>query len=310
MVKAIMAGAVNWDTTLFVDKYPPKGDEIIVRRITHLPGGKAGNTAVAAAKLLGPKQAAVFAGLGKDSIGAEHVKIFEGEGVVTSGLKFCDGAESGQAYVVIDDQGANTVFKYWGANELLTPNDLDDSVRRGLIGEVAIVAIMGPPFETASKLAAVAANLGKVVAWDPGVHSKLGLEKVRGLLKNVNYVLANEDEVANLTGDTNPDSAVKRLSAVNERLKIVVKLGARGSVMYSGGRKDSLPALDLAAFGLNVVNTLGCGDSFHGAFIAAISEGHSDFDALKWGNCAGGIKASRFESRGSPDRDTLFRYLS
>jgi ribokinase len=303
-------GAVNWDINLFVRRVPHKGEEIVVKGITRVPGGKAGNTAVAAARLLGPNQVAIFGGLGKDSIGTEQVKIFEDEGVVTSGLKFCDDAESGQAYIAIDDKGANTIYKLSGANALITASDLDDPVRRGLISEAAVIAIMDPPFETATRMAETAKRLGKVVAWDPGVNSELGLENVRALMKNVDYLVANEHEVANLTVARNPIAAAKRLTAANKRLRAVIKLGGRGCLMYGGVKREVLPKLDLSAVGLRVVNTVGCGDAFLGAFIAALSEGLSDRDALRWGNCAGGLKATRLETRGSPNRETLLKYLS
>jgi len=60
---------------------------------------------------------------------------------------------------------------------------------------------------------------------------------------------------------------------------------------------------------LKVVNTVGCGDAFLGAFVSALSEGLSDLDALRWGNCAGGLKATRFETRGSPSREMILKYL-
>lgn len=310
MVRTVVIGAVNWDTTFFVNRFPRSGAEVVVGRISHVPGGKAGNTAVAVARLLGPNQSAIVAGLGRDAIGTEQVKIFETENVVTTGLKFFANAESGQTYVAIDEKGANTIFKLWGANALLKPSDLDDPARRGLIDEAAIVAIMGSPLETAIRMAEIAKELEKVVAWDPGVHAKLGLEKVHRLVKDIDYLFANENEIAYLTGARNPTAAAKRLAAANGDLKTVVKLGARGCIMFSQGKKESLQSLDLSAIGLKVVNTLGCGDAFLGAFIAALSEGLSDTEALKWGNCAGALKATRFESRGSPNRDTLLKYLS
>ena len=305
-----MIGAVNWDINLFVKRFPQKGEEVVVKRITRVAGGKAGNTSVAAARLLGPGQAAILGGLGKDSIATEQVKTFEDEGVVTAGLKFCENAESGQAYITIDDKGANIIYKLSGANALITPEDLDDPVRRGLISEATVVAIMDPPFATAIRMAEKAKSFGKVVAWDPGVNSELGFGKVRALMKNVDYLVANEHEIANLTGTKNPMAAAKRLASTNKRLKTVVKLGGRGCVMYGEGRKKVLTELDLTAFGLKVVNTVGCGDAFLGAFVAALSEGLPDEDALRWGNCAGGLKATRFETRGSPDRETLLKHLS
>ena len=307
-VRTVVIGAVNWDVNFFVKRFPHKGEEAIVERVTRVPGGKAGNTVVAAARLLGPAHAAIIGGLGKDSIGAEQVKIFEGEGVVTSGLKFFD-LESGQAYIAIDSNGANMIYKLSGANALITPKDLDDPVRSALISEAAVVAIMDPPFETGIRMAEKAKGLGKIVAWDPGVNSELGLENVRPLMKNLDYLVANEHEAANLAGARNPIAAAKKLAASNRGLKAVVKLGGRGCVMLGGGRKEVLPKLDMSALGLKVVNTVGCGDAFLGAFVSALSEGLSDLDALRWGNCAVGLKATRYETRGSPTREMILKYL-
>ena len=305
-----MIGGINWDTNLFITRFPHKGEEIVVKRITRVPGGKAGNTAVAAARLLGPSQAAIFAGLGKDSIGSQQKEIFVREGVITSGLKFCEGVESGQAYIVTDDEGENIIHTYRGASVMITPQDLDDPVRRELISGSTVITIMDPPLETAVKLAQKAKELAKVVTWDPGLNSELGIEKVYALLENVDYVVANEHEIANLGGSKNPDTAAQRLASANKRMKIVVKLGGKGCVMYYEEKREVSPSFDLASVGLRVVNTVGCGDAFLGAFVAALSEGHSDSDALKWGNCAGGLKATKFETRGSPTREMLLKYLS
>jgi len=302
-------GKINWDISLFIDRFPKRGEEVLVNRITRLPGGKAGNTAVAGARLLGPGKVAILGGLGKDSIGIEQVKIFEQEGVVTSGLKFSEEVESGQAYIAIDAGGANVIHTYAGANATITPVDLDEPARRALISEAAVVSIMDPPFEVAVKLAEIAKGLGKTVAWDPGVIAQLGIGKASALLKHVDYLIANEPESANLTGLTNPDDAAKKLITISEGMRVVVKLGERGCIMYAGGKRTVLPNLNLAQAGLKVVNTVGCGDAFLGAFTAALSEGLSDLDALRWGNCAGGLKATRIETRGGPTREMLLKHL-
>lgn len=310
MVRTVVIGAINWDINLFVETFPQAGEERVVKRITRVPGGKAGNTAVAAARLLGPNQAAILGGLGNDSIASDQVKIFKDEGVDVSGLKFSDEVESGQAYIVIDVKGQNIIHTYFGANVAITPEDLDDAKRRDLISNSTVTTIMDPPYETALKLAREAKRLKKVVAWDPGVKSELGIEKVRDVLEKVDYLVVNQFEVVNLAGTTNYDEAAARLMGTNSELKVVTKFGAKGCVMYSEKERMTSPPLDLASLGMKVVNTLGCGDAFLGAFVAAISEGRPDSEALRWGNCAGGLKATRAETRGSPDRETLLRHLT
>jgi ribokinase len=310
LLRALVIGAINWDINLFVKEFPRGGEEVVVTRITRVPGGKAGNVAVAAARLLGRGQTAIIGGLGKDSIASDHVRIFQQEGVVVSGLKFNENTESGQAYIVIDGKGENIIHTYFGANATVNPDDLNAPERKKLISETGVVAIMDPPYETALKLAEEAKRIGKTVAWDPGVKSSLGTESVKRLLENVDYVVANESEIENLTRNTDPEKGAATLMKLNMRLKVVTKLGARGVRMYYEDRKIGVEQFDLKSHGMTVVNTVGCGDAFLGAFVAALSEGHSDEIALRWGNCAGGLKATRQETRGSPSRAELLKHLA
>ncbi len=310
MLKVVVIGAINWDVNFFVSRLPQRGEEIVVKKITRVPGGKAGNVAAAAARLLGPQKVAILGALGKDHIANEQVKIFQNEGIVIEGLKFDADVESGQAYIVIDDNGENVIHTYFGANATIMPEDLDAPERRRQISESSVVTIMDPPFETALKLASEAKRLNKVVAWDPGVKSELGLEKTAKLLKNVDYVVANESETEHLTGTANHEAAAKKLQEINRDLKFIAKLGSKGSILHHQNNRLTANPLNLDAHGLKVVNTVGCGDAFIGAFVAALSEGMPDLEALKWANCAGGLKATRIETRGSPSREVLQKYLA
>ncbi|HYB67008.1 MAG TPA: PfkB family carbohydrate kinase, partial [Candidatus Acidoferrales bacterium] len=165
MVTTVVVGAINWDTTLFVDKFPRRGGEVVVRRIHHVPGGKAGNAAVAAARLLGPNNVAIIGAVGNDWVAAEHMRIFKEEGVDCSGLKRSDSVQSGQAHIVVDKTGENVIHTYFGANATILPEDLDDANRRELIENANIITIMDPPFRTSLKLAQEAKKLNKIVAW-------------------------------------------------------------------------------------------------------------------------------------------------
>jgi ribokinase len=310
VVRAVVIGAINWDINLFVKRFPQPGEETVIKRITRVPGGKAGNVAVATARLLGRNQSAILGALGADTVASEQVRIFQEEGVVTSGLKFSKGEESGQAYIVIDEKGENIIHSYRGANSSVTPEDLNDPTRQELIAQASVITIMDPPLVTSLKLARTAKKLGKIVAWDPSVISELGMKRVQGLLENVDYIAANEAEIANLTGTKIPREAARKLTRANRALKVIAKLGAKGCMLYHNNEKIVCKGLDLKSHGLKVASTVGCGDAFLGAFVAALSEGRSDRAALQWGNCAAGLKATRPETRGSPNRDTLMKYLS
>ena len=310
MPRTVVIGAINWDVNLFINRFPGRGEEVVVREITRVPGGKAGNVAVAAARLLGLDKVAILGALGKDTIADEHVRVFRNEGILVDGLKFDESKESGQAYILIDENGENVIYTHPGANTTMTPQDLDTKVRKRMISEASIITIMDPPFETALRLAEQAKLSNKVVAWDPGVKSELGLTKTGQLVRNVDYVIANEFEMVHLTGAREPEAAAEKLCEFNSGLKFIVKLGAKGSIFFHQKDRLTTKPLDLLAFGLKTVNTVGCGDAFMGAFVAALSEGKSDLEALQWANCAGGLNSTRQETRGSPDRKTLLKYLN
>jgi sugar/nucleoside kinase (ribokinase family) len=184
---------------------------------------------------------------------------------------------------------------------------LDEPTRKDQISRAPCIAIINPPLETAIKLAQEAKMLGKRITYDPGVNSEKGLDRLRSIVECTDYIIANESEIRNLTGTEDSSKAAEILRTCNSQLKVITKLGGRGSILFGIEEIIHCEALDLQAIGMRVTNTVGCGDAFLGAFIAALSENLSDSEALRWGSCCAGLKAAKPETRGSPDRETLLR---
>jgi len=309
LVKICVLGAINWDINLFVDRFPEIGEEVPVKRITRVPGGKAANVAVASARILGPGQAALIGCLGKDSIARQQIQILKSEGVVVSGIKYSEDIESGQAYIIIDKDGRNIINTLFGANLRIQPEDLTSPGIIKLLLESSIVTLIDPPIETIEEAASLAKKNAKTVVWDAGVRSVLGIEKSEMVLENLDYLVINQVEVKNLTGEKDPVKAWDQLSAINKRLKLVVKLGERGCLLVDSNQVLTIPTLNLKELGLRVVNTVGCGDAFLGVFTAYKSQALEDKEALERANLAGALKATKPETRGSPKREELEGYL-
>jgi ribokinase len=310
MVKICVSGAINWDINLFVDRFPEIGEEIPVNKITRVPGGKAANVAVASARILGPGEVALIGCLGRDDIARQQIEILRGEGVEVSGIKIDDESESGQAYIVIDRNGRNIINTFFGANLKLTPNDLYTPHISSLIHDSSIFVLIDPPLETIKCISKMAKSFRKTVMWDAGVRSTMGLERLKEVLSNVNYLVVNEVEVKNLTGEHNPEKAWEKLSEINGDLHLIVKLGSRGCMLIDQRRIIMVPGVNLKEMGLNVVNTVGCGDAFLGVFAAYKVLGLSDLEALEMANLAGALKATKAETRGSPSRENLEKYIA
>ena len=310
MIKVVAAGAINWDINLFVQKFPKPGEETPVARIARVPGGKAGNASVAAARLLGPDQVGIIGALGYDDIADTQIRLFKDEGVETSAISRKTDAESGQAYIITEGSGENIIHTYFGANAVLEPADVSRTEVRDMIQCAAITVITDPPQDTMETITGIAHEAGRLVAWDPGVRAEAGMERLRRVLLCTSYLFLNEAEVEYMTGARNPEEAAKRLLTTNPDLTAILKSGKEGCRVFSAEGTIRIPGIDLTEWGLKVVNTVGCGDAFLGAFSAAKALKLSDEEALRWANWAGALKATKPETRGAPTRHELEKWIS
>lgn len=118
-----IAGSANIDLTTFSDQLPRPG-ETIFGRAFHLGfGGKGANQAVAA-RLCGA-EVAMIARVGDDLFGPATVRNLEAFGIDTTHVTITPGASSGVAPILVDSEGRNRIIVVKGANDLLSPDDID-----------------------------------------------------------------------------------------------------------------------------------------------------------------------------------------
>jgi ribokinase len=311
LVDLICCGAINWDINLFMDRLPKTGEEVPVNMIQRISGGTAANVAVSAARILGENRVAFIGALGEDAIAEQQIRILEEEGVDPSGILMLPNEESGQAYISISKDGANEIHTYFGANLRIMGEHMLSRERLDLIKQSKVCVIMDPPVETARKLAELCKSYGVKVIWDPGVYAEEGLEALLPTLVNVDYFILNHIEYENLIGTSDPRKVIDTLTHYVKDIKAVIKHGAEGCILCenNGGTIIQMEAVPLAELGLKVVNTVGCGDAFIGAFASALVDGKSHIDVLREASAAGSYKATRIETRGGPTREQLDRLI-
>ena len=302
MVELVCCGAINWDINLFMARLPRTGEEVPVGEIQRVSGGTAANVSVAAARIMGPGRVAFIGALGDDDIAERQLEILREEGVVTSGIARVPGEESGQAYITIGGEGENEIHTYFGANLTLGAGSFQGQVISQLVSGSKVAVIMDPPLEAAEALAEACAENGVTVIWDPGVYAEEGLEAISPILANVDYFILNHLEFENLLGTSDPEEIGAILGARKRGIRAIIKRGSEGCALRecTTGTTIHVDAVPLDRLGLEVVNTVGCGDAFIGAFAAAKVEGLDDMSALRKACAAGSFKATRKETRGGP----------
>ncbi len=115
--------------------------------------------------------------------------------------------------------------------------------------------------------------------YDPNREWREGLEP---LLEKVDIFLPNSTECREITGKSNLDDAVDYLRKKVRYL--VVKLGDQGALLCTGQKKYHMDSLRV-----NVVDTVGAGDSFDAGFVYGYLAGWESRRILKFATICGGL---------------------
>ena len=307
MTKLVVCGAINWDVSCFVERLPSPGEEVRVKHITRVSGGTGGNVAVAAARLLETKEVTLIGAVGEDDIAQQQVAALATEGVITEGITYIPGEESGQAYILVDQEGQNVIASRLGANARLQPEHLNKPSVKHLLQECQSIALTDPPLDVAEELITLAKQRKIPVLWDPGILVSQGWEALQSLARQADILFLNEAETTALFGAANLNMGLQRLQELGLSNHAVLKLGAQGAALLepATGMVIEIPALPLKDLGLDVINTVGCGDVFVGAFAAYRVLGASLQKSLTMATAAASLNATRTETRGGPERARL-----
>src|ERR1700685_1670262 len=119
----VVVGSSNIDLTTFTDEIPRPGETIFAPEFHVGFGGKVANQAVAAA-LCGARVSMV-ARVGDDLFGPATVENFKARGVDASHVWITRGESSGVAPIFVDSSGQNRILVVKGANDCVTPADVD-----------------------------------------------------------------------------------------------------------------------------------------------------------------------------------------
>ncbi len=121
------------------------------------------------------------------------------------------------------------------------------------------------------------------------------------LLPLTNVFLPNEREVLSLTGESSVNLAVDKLES---RVKtLAVKLGAEGAFGSRGGER-----VRVASIPVDVVDTVGAGDSFDAGFLYGYLNGWSLEKSLRLGCICGGLSIQ--QAGGTDGQPTLEEALA
>ena len=109
-------------------------------------------------------------------------------------------------------------------------------------------------------------------------------ENVKHALKELDYLLANEEEAGMVTGKTAAADSAEVLYGYGVK-NVIIKCGGRGCYVKNSELAQVFPAVP----DTKCIDTTGAGDSFAGGFLYGLSEGMSLETCVAWGNVCGSL---------------------
>jgi ribokinase len=298
-------GAINWDVSIFEETFAGLGEEVPVENVEEFSGGKGANVAVAAARLLGPGRTAFIGALGTDDVARRQVDELKKEGILTDGVVTIEGSWSGRAYIVVNGDGRKSIHTHFGANSLVRPSHLRKAGPARVLSRTSMLVVMDTPTDVALAATRKAKRSGARVIYSPGVRTMEGREALADVLDNADVLVLDRAELVRLSGETEEVKASEFLQRTRPGMTVVATSGKGGCTLLSKGRVTRYDGVELSLLGMKAVNSTGSGDSFLGVFASYLSSGASAVEAVKWANLAGALKATKYETRGSPTKFEL-----
>ncbi len=244
-------------------------------------GGMVATALVTVARLGG--EAEFWGVLGDDPLGEHILHGLRMEGVNVDHVLKLKGKEGPVAVVCVDAKTGER--RFYSGKPIRDPVEVFGDLKR--VEGFGCVLVDGYRFESAYPVAQKAHQLGIPVVGD--------VEKVNqatsGLIDKMDYAIASVEyaQSVGLGGDL--EAACKSLYEQGAKIAVLT-CGKDGLIVYDGTSLEKLKS-----FQVDVVDTTGAGDTFHGAFCFGLLKGLELRENLLFSSAAAAMKCRRIGGR-------------
>ncbi len=286
-----MAGISCIDHIWQVSQFPPSESRTQASDYRMQGGGPAATAAVTAARL--GAQVSLISVHGKDAAGQAAQSELEAFGVDCRHLMSFDDRQTIVSGILVAPGGERYIFPYMdGASEDFQLPELD------FIAGSDCVLTDGRYPQLAEAVLQVAQQAAIPVVGD--------FSKTENwhLTQQVDYLIVSEECATEFLGRNEPETALTAMQQFEGQL-VGITLGEEGFLYEQRGRRRHLPALRV-----EVVDTTGAGDVFHGAYAYAVARGWDVDQCALFASVTAALKCTVLGGRsGIPELSTVLGLL-
>ena len=298
-----VVGSLNLDLFIETSHLPSPGETVLGRNFLRACGGKGANQAVAVARM--GSACAMIGAVGQDSFGDEMLANLRGAGVDVAAVVRRPNVASGTALIVVDSLGQNQIVVAGGANETLTPTEIQASAEL-IQNSRAVVVQLETPLNSVEAALRLARQGNAITVLNPAPFV-IGCET---LLPLCDWVIPNEHEATCLgrVAVNSPETARDAARSIRDRfggVNVLITLGAAGAWLECFSF-----SVHLSAFAVNAVDSVGAGDTLIGAFVSRLTDGVPPLDAARFGCAAAALAVTWHGAQaGIPTRAEVEEFL-
>lgn len=295
MTRIACIGITVLDRIWYLTDLPKEGGKFVANDYKEVGGGPAATAAVAAAKLGATVD---FIGrVGDDDTGKRLLAELESLGVNTRYSRVYKGARSSQSAVLVDASGERIIANYPSPDlpaDASWLTDIDFSQWDAVLADVRWHDGAKQAFTLARQQGIPAVLDGDVTPQD-----------IAELVALSDHAAFSASGLTRLTGTEDIHLSLKKAQTLTNG-HVYVTQGSQGCYWLENQQLQHQPG-----FSVDVVDTTGAGDVFHGALALAIAQNNATADAVRFASAVAALKCTRPGGRaGIPDCDQTRSFLS
>jgi len=256
-------GIANVDVVIRLEHMPRWEDPGLASSFTLADGGPAG-TACAVAAMLGARAGFVDT-VGNDEMAAIKLGSLERAGVDLSRMVRREGPEDHVVIVYVQEKTGERYFSF--VQGFLSQPVRPEELERDYLTSSRYLHLDGCHPEAALQAARWMHEAGKTVVLDASATNRPVPEPMRALMAETDVLICGSGFGAMLTGQKDLWRAGRAILDLGPRI-VVQTEGVDGSYTVSADEEFHTPA-----FEVDVVDTTGAGDVFHGAYLVGLVRG-------------------------------------
>ena len=296
----VVFGSIALDLVTNVSRIPEPGESLHCAGYALVPGSKGGNQALAAAR--SGARVIHIASVGRDAHAALATDLLHNAGVDMTHVGISERA-TGLCVVTVAADGENTVVAAAGANLDTRVAQLEAVVFGA--GDTLVLQLEVTPDDNFAAAAHGQARGARVV-----LNAAPAAAVPANTLACLDFLIVNEHEVMIVAKSVNISARTPQEAgaALNSRYgcSTIVTLGAQGVHAWHAGTE-----VKLSAPVIRPVDTTAAGDSFVGAFVAALDAGADFSTALQRGVVAGSLACMAAGAQPAiPDLQQILSFIS